>query len=81
MKAAFRTLNGALCATPILAYPQRGERFITDKDASKVGIGARPIIDQAADLVDRLHNIHIYALQYLKLASDRIKTRYNRLAK
>jgi hypothetical protein len=38
-EAAFQTLKGALCAAPILAYPQPGERFIIDTDASNVGIG------------------------------------------
>jgi hypothetical protein len=32
-------LKGALCAAPILAYPQQGEMFIIDTDASNVGIG------------------------------------------
>jgi hypothetical protein len=30
--------------------------------------------------VDHLHGIHNHARQYLKLASDRKKTRYDRLA-
>jgi hypothetical protein len=29
---------GALCAAPILAYPQPGERLVVDTDASNVGI-------------------------------------------
>jgi hypothetical protein len=41
----------------------------------------QPKIDHAADLVDQLHNIHDYAHQHLKLTSDRMKTRYHRLAK
>jgi hypothetical protein len=40
----------------------------------------RPTFDHAADLVDRLHDIHSYARQNLKLASDRMKTRYDGLA-
>jgi hypothetical protein len=36
---AFQTLKGALCAAPILAYPQPGERFIVDTDTSNFGIG------------------------------------------
>jgi hypothetical protein len=36
--------------------------------------------DYAADLVDHLHDIHKYARQLLKLASDRMKTRYDKLA-
>jgi hypothetical protein len=39
VEAAFQTLKGALCAAPILAYPQLGERFIVDTDASNFGIG------------------------------------------
>jgi hypothetical protein len=34
VEAAFQTLEGALCAAPILAYPQPEERFIIDTDAS-----------------------------------------------
>jgi hypothetical protein len=37
----------------------------------------RPTTDYAADLVDHLHDIHNYARQHLKLASDRMKTRYD----
>jgi hypothetical protein len=40
----------------------------------------RPTIDHATDLVDRLHDIHNYANQHLKLVSDRMGTRYGRLA-
>jgi hypothetical protein len=29
----------ALCNTPVLGYPQSGEKFIIDSDASNVGIG------------------------------------------
>jgi hypothetical protein len=39
-----------------------------------------PTIDHAAHLVDRLHDIHNYARKHLKLASDRIKTRYDSAA-
>jgi hypothetical protein len=39
----------------------------------------RPTADHAADLVDHLHCIHNYARQHLKLASDRMKTRYDKL--
>ncbi|PNF17535.1 hypothetical protein B7P43_G16461 [Cryptotermes secundus] len=34
----------------------------------------------AADFVDHLHDIHDYARRHLKLASDRMKTRYDKLA-
>lgn len=40
----------------------------------------RPTTDYAADLVDHLQDIHNYARQHLKLASDRMKTRYDKLA-
>ena len=40
----------------------------------------QPTTDYAADLVDHLHDIHNYARQHLKLASDRMKTRYDKLA-
>jgi hypothetical protein len=40
----------------------------------------RPTTDHAADLVDHLHDIHNYDRQHLKLASDRMKTRYDKLA-
>jgi hypothetical protein len=40
----------------------------------------QPTIDHAADLVDRLHNIHNYARKHLRLVSDRMKTRYDRAA-
>jgi hypothetical protein len=40
----------------------------------------QPTINHAADLVDWLHNIHDYAHQHLKLASDRMKTRYDNAA-
>jgi hypothetical protein len=40
----------------------------------------RPTTDHAAGLVDHLHDIHDYARRHLKLASDRMKTRYDELA-
>jgi hypothetical protein len=39
----------------------------------------QPTTDHAADLVDHLQNIHHYARQHLNLASDRMKTRYDKL--
>jgi hypothetical protein len=30
VEAAFQTLRDALCTTPILVYPQPGERFVVD---------------------------------------------------
>jgi hypothetical protein len=40
----------------------------------------RPTTNQVADLVDHLHDIHNYAPQHLKLASDWMKTWYDKLA-
>jgi hypothetical protein len=40
----------------------------------------RPTIEHAANLVDYLRNIHNYARQHLRLASNRMKTRYDKLA-
>jgi hypothetical protein len=39
-----------------------------------------PTTDYATDFVDHLHDIHNYARQHLKLASDRMKTRQDKLA-
>jgi hypothetical protein len=36
--------------------------------------------DYASDLVERLHDIHYFARQHLKVASDRMKARYDQLA-
>jgi hypothetical protein len=40
----------------------------------------KPATYYAADLVEHLHDIYNYARQHLKLASDRLKTRYDKLA-
>jgi hypothetical protein len=37
----------------------------------------QPTLDHAANLLHDLHDIHNYARQHLKLASDRMKTRYD----
>jgi hypothetical protein len=39
-----------------------------------------PTIEHAANLVDHLHDIHNYAHKHLQLASNRMKTWYNKLA-
>jgi hypothetical protein len=52
VEAAFRTLKAAMCADPILAYPQLGERFIVDADASNVRIGG--VLSQAQDGQERV---------------------------
>jgi hypothetical protein len=40
----------------------------------------RPKIDHVTNLVDHLHDINNYACQHLKLASDRMRIHYDRLA-
>jgi hypothetical protein len=40
----------------------------------------QPTINHAVKFVDHLHDIHYYACQHLKPASDRMKTCYDRLA-
>jgi phospholipid-translocating ATPase len=52
VEAAFQTLKGALCAAPILAYPQPGERFIMDTDTSNFGIGG--VLSQLQDKQERI---------------------------
>ena len=52
VEAAFQTLKGALCAAPILAYPQPGEKFIVNTDASNVGIGG--VLSQIQDGQERV---------------------------
>jgi hypothetical protein len=52
VEAAFLTLNGALCVSPILAYPKPGEMFIVDTDASNVGIGG--VLSQVHDREERV---------------------------
>jgi hypothetical protein len=52
IETAFQTLKGALCASPILAYPQPGERFIVDADSSNVGIGG--VLSQVQDGKERV---------------------------
>jgi hypothetical protein len=52
VEAAFKTLKGAPCTAPILAFPQPGGRFIVDTDASKVGIGG--VLSQVQDGQERV---------------------------
>jgi hypothetical protein len=52
VEAAFQTLNGALCAAPILAYPQPGGRFIIDTDASNIGFAG--VLSQVQDGQERV---------------------------
>jgi hypothetical protein len=52
VEAAFKTPKGALCTAPILAYPQPGERFVVETDASSVGIGG--VLSQVQDGQERV---------------------------
>jgi hypothetical protein len=52
VEAAFQKLKRALCSAPILAYPQPGQRFIVDTDASNVGI--RGVLSQVNDGQERV---------------------------
>jgi hypothetical protein len=38
-----------------------------------------PTVDHVANLVNHLHGVHNYAPQHLKVVSDQMKTRYDRL--
>ena len=49
---AMDTLKGALCAAPILAYPQPNLRYILDTDASNSGVGA--VLSQIQEGVERV---------------------------
>jgi hypothetical protein len=49
---AFHSLKNALCTTPVLGYPQSGEKFIVDTDASNVGIGG--VFSQMQDGQERV---------------------------
>jgi hypothetical protein len=40
----------------------------------------RPTIEHAVNFVDHLRDIHNYARQHVRLASNRMKTRYDKLA-
>jgi hypothetical protein len=52
VEAAFQKLNTTLCSAPILTYPQPGQRFIVDTDASNVGIGG--VLSQLKDRQERV---------------------------
>jgi hypothetical protein len=52
VEAAFQALKEALCAAPILAYPQPGGKFIVDTDASNVGVGG--VLSQLQDGQERV---------------------------
>jgi hypothetical protein len=45
-------LKGAMCASPIRAYPKPEEKFIVDADASNVGIGG--VLSQVKDGQERV---------------------------
>jgi len=46
-ETAFQALKKALCMAPVLGYPQPGEKFIIDTDASNIGIGG--VLSQVQD--------------------------------
>jgi hypothetical protein len=76
VEAAFKTLKGALCTAPILAYPQPGERFIVDTDASNVGIGA--VLSEVQDGQERI--IAYYSKTLKKAERNYCVTRQELLA-
>jgi hypothetical protein len=47
VEATFQSLKQAICAVPILSYPQEGEKFIADKNVTNVGIGE--VLSQVQD--------------------------------
>jgi hypothetical protein len=51
-ETAFQSLKNALCTTPVLGYPQSGDKFIVDTDASNVGIGG--VLSQVQDGRERV---------------------------
>jgi hypothetical protein len=66
VEAAFQTLNSALCAAPILAYPQPGERFIVDTDAS-IGIGG---------VLSKIQNGHEHVIAYYSKTLNKAERNY-----
>jgi hypothetical protein len=58
-----------------------GRKLSCDLPFGAVPDKEQSTIDYAANLVGHLHDIRNYAHQHLKLASDRVKIRYDRLAK
>jgi hypothetical protein len=73
---AFQTLKGALCAAPVLAYLQPGERFIVDTDASNFGIGG--VLSQVQDGQERV--VAYYSRTLNKAERNYCETRRELLA-
>jgi hypothetical protein len=67
MSPTIMVFRRELCLTCYLLF-----RVPHDKELST--------INYMADIVDWLHDIHHYACQHLKVASDRRKARYDHLA-
>jgi hypothetical protein len=76
VEAAFKSLKGALCTAPILAYPHPGERFIVDTDASNVRIGG--VLSQEQDGQERV--IAYYSKTLNKAERNYCVTRHELLA-
>jgi hypothetical protein len=51
-ETAYHSLKNALCTIPVLGYPQTGEKFIVDTEASNVGIGG--VLFQVRDGQERV---------------------------
>jgi hypothetical protein len=51
-ETAYHSLKNALCTMPVLGYPQTGEKFFVDTDASNVGIGG--VLFQVRDGQERM---------------------------
>ena len=51
-ETAFQALKKALCTAPVLGYPQPGDKFIIDTEASNIGIGG--ILSQVQDGSERV---------------------------
>jgi len=51
-ETAFQALKRTLCTTPVLGYPQPGERFIIDTDATSILIGG--VLSQVQDGGERV---------------------------
>jgi hypothetical protein len=52
VETAFHYQKDALCTTPVLGYPQSGEKFIIVTDASNVGVGG--VLSQVQDGSERV---------------------------
>jgi hypothetical protein len=66
--------------TPARLVFGRGLRLPCDPLFGALPDKERPTTDHAADLVDHVYDIHNYTRQHQKLAGNRMKTRYDKLA-